>query len=227
MTGPQVFRVALDMPLRRLFDYLAPQDAGLSPLACAPSPGPGDPAAWADPTAAPTPAASAHLIHPGTRVRVPFGRQRLVGVVMEIADSSELPPERLKPILEVLDPQPILDPAALGLLRWAAEYYHHPVGEVVSAAMPKALRLGASTSTTEERWSLTADGHEAHRQGEPKRAPKQRKLLDFLAAHDAATADALTEHVPNWREAARQLVARSWIGSKDIEPAATDTPTAT
>ena len=25
MTGPQVFRVALDMPLRRLFDYLAPE----------------------------------------------------------------------------------------------------------------------------------------------------------------------------------------------------------
>jgi len=41
----------------------------------------------------------------GTRVRVPFGRQRLIGVVMEIADSSDLPLERLKPILEVLDPR--------------------------------------------------------------------------------------------------------------------------
>ena len=158
MTGPQVFRVALDMPLRRVFDYLAPKAR-----------------------------TAASRAEPGTRVRVPFGRQRLVGVVMEVADSSDLPAERLKPILEVLDPQPILDPAALGLLRWAAEYYHHPIGEVVSAAMPKALRLGASTSTTEERWSVTADGHDAHQRGEPKRAPKQRKLLEFFVAHDAAS----------------------------------------
>ena len=127
-------------------------------------------------------------------------------------------------VLEVLDRQPILDPAALGLLRWAAEYYHHPLGEVVAAAMPKALRLGASTSTTEERWSVTADGHDAHQRGEPKRAPKQRKLLEFLAAHDAASADVLTEQVPNWREAARQLVARGWIESIEVSPETKDSP---
>jgi primosomal protein N' (replication factor Y) len=146
-------------------------------------------------------------------VRVPFGRQRLVGIVLEAASSSDLPSERLKPILEVLDPRPILDGAALGLLRWAADYYHHPIGEVISAALPKALRLGASSSSTEERWSATAQGHEAHQRGEPKRAPKQRKLLEFLVARDAETADILTEHVPNWRDAARPLLARGWIGS--------------
>src|SRR5262245_24086387 len=135
MTGPEVFRVALDMPLRRAFDYLPPKGGGSIP--------------------------------PGSRVRVPFGRQRLVAVVLESASSSDLPPERLKPILEVLDPAPILDAGLMGLLRWAADYYHHPVGEVFSAALPKALRLGASASTTEERWTATAEGHEAHGRGEP------------------------------------------------------------
>src|SRR6185503_1968622 len=110
MTAACVFRVALDTPLRRLFDYLPP----------------------AEQTA----------IAPGMRVRVPFGRQRLIGIVIETASSSELPQERLKPILEVLDPRPVLDASALALLRWAAEYYHHPVGEVLSTALPKALRLG-------------------------------------------------------------------------------------
>jgi primosomal protein N' (replication factor Y) len=190
MTGPQVVRVALDMPLRRVFDYLLPKTS--------------------------PPAAQ---IAPGTRVRVPFGRQKLVGVVMENAASSDVPEERLKSILEVLDPQPILDVPALGLLRWAAEYYHHPIGEVLSAALPKALRLGASASTTEERWSVTADGHGAYDSGEPHRAPKQRKLLEFLVAHDGITADALTEQMPSWREAARPLVARGWIGSLDTPPA--------
>src|SRR5262245_14407950 len=149
MTGLQVFRVALDTPLRRAFDYLPP--------------------------------AGGVAIEPGTRVRVPFGRQRLIGVVLEVASSSDLPAERLKPVLEVLDSQPILDSGLLGLLRWAADYYHHPIGEVMSAGMPKALRLGASASTTQERWSLTAAGHQAHARGEPRRAPKQRRLLEYLA----------------------------------------------
>ena len=160
MTGPQVFRVALDMPLRRLFDYLAPEAGPLAgdvrtvnPLVTGSIPVVGTESRAADGGAG-APAG----IQPGMRIRVPFGRQRLVGVIMEIADSSDLPADRLKPILEVLDPQPILDPAALGLLRWAAEYYHHPIGEVIAAAMPKALRLGASTSSKEERWSLTAAG---------------------------------------------------------------------
>ena len=43
----------------------------------------------------------------GTRVRVPFGRQRLIGIAMETTSGSELPHERLKPVLETLDAQPI------------------------------------------------------------------------------------------------------------------------
>jgi len=107
--------VALDTPLRRLFDYLPPASPG-----------------------------ALQLPAPGSRVRVPFGRQRLVGVVLASADTSEVPPGRLKPILEVLDPKPVLDAAALELLGWAARYYHHPIGEVLAGALPKALRLGAS-----------------------------------------------------------------------------------
>ena len=103
MTVARVFRVALDMPLKRLFDYLPPA---------------------ALPSGLP--------IEPGVRVRVPFGHQRLVGVVMETAAVSDVPQERLKSILEILDPSPVLDNSALQLLRWAAEYYHHPIGEVLA-----------------------------------------------------------------------------------------------
>src|SRR5581483_7857 len=161
---------------------------------------------------------------PGTRVRVPFGRQRLVGVVLEGASSSELPWDRLKPMLEVLDPSPILDPGLLALLRWAADYYHHPIGEVISTALPKALRLGASASTTEERWTATAQGHEALGRGEPKRAPKQRKLLELLVREGGAMAAHLTELLPHWRDAARQLAARGWIGSMEVTPETADSP---
>jgi primosomal protein N' (replication factor Y) len=192
-TVDRIYRVALDTPVRRLFDYLPPPSPPL-PL-------------------------------PGARVRVPFGRQHLVGIVVETAVTSDLPEERIKPILQVLDPQPILDPQALGLLRWAAEYYHHPLGQAIAAALPKALRLGASPSTTHRQWSLTPKGHEAHAQGEPRRAPKQRKLLELVAHHAGLLEEALDEQLPQWRDAARQLVRRGWIESSDVPESSGDEPT--
>jgi primosomal protein N' (replication factor Y) len=211
MIGRRIFRVALDTPLRRLFDYLPAEAAPTAAVHGT------QPAAVAS-------AVSTRVPTPGARVRVPFGRQRLVGIVMEIADSSDLPDERLKPILEVLDSKPILDSSALGLLRWAADYYHHPIGEVVSAALPKSLRLGATAATIEERWRATADGREAHALGEPRRAPKQRQLLSHLVEHQDITADTLGEQMPNWRETGRSLVARGWADSMEIPEEATDEP---
>jgi primosomal protein N' (replication factor Y) len=196
MSSVPVVRVALPTPLRRLFDYRA----GLSGITAEP-------------------------IGPGMRVLVPFGRQRLVGIAMEAAARSELPDERLKPVLECLDPRPIFDPAALALLGWAADYYHHPVGEVLAAALPKALRLGARLETIEERWILTPEGLEAHASGEPRRAPRQRQLVIVLAEQAAAaaagieavagvtglTAAELDGRLESWRDAARALIARGWV----------------
>jgi primosomal protein N' (replication factor Y) (superfamily II helicase) len=89
-----IVRVALDTPLRRLFDYLPPLQPSVPPA-------------------------------PGARVRIPFGRQRRVGIVAELSGHSEVSAARLKPVLEVLDPTPVLDAALLALLHWAADYYHH------------------------------------------------------------------------------------------------------
>ncbi len=208
MTLPRVFRIALDMPLRRLFDYLPPQS------------GPG--AAHAAHAVA---HAAAHAsIEPGMRVLVPFGRQRLVGLVMASAESSDVPAARLKSILAVLDARPVLDPPALALLEWAADYYLHPIGEALAAALPKSLRMGASAIDTHEQWGLTPEGREAYARGEPQRAPKQRELLGFLAEHDGSAVDALNERLPTWKDAARSLIARGWIAATQIAAAISNEP---
>ena len=181
-----MLRVALDTPLRRLFDYLPPP-AVLAPAG----------------------------VSAGMRVRVPFGRQRLIGVVMASAARSDIDPGRLKPVLEVLDADPVLEPSALALLTWAAEYYHHPIGEVVAGALPRALRLGAPARALEERWVVSAAGAVSHAAGEPRRAPRQRALLDLLVREGGATAECLDAHSPGWREAARALLARGWLASSE------------
>ncbi|MBV8909568.1 MAG: primosomal protein N' [Gammaproteobacteria bacterium] len=181
-SSPHILRVALDTPARPLFDYLPPLGEGESALPAV-----------------------------GARVRVPFGRRRLIGVVLAVADSSDLPPARLRPILEVLDPNPVLDAAALALLRWAAEYYHHPLGQVIASALPKALRRGAPATPTEDRWSLTQAGAAAAAAGEPRRAPRQRAVLDLLGSRGACAAAELETIDPGWRNAARLLVRRGWV----------------
>jgi primosomal protein N' (replication factor Y) len=183
MTAP-VLRIALDTPLRRLFDYLPPP-------------------------------AQAGAGEVGQRVRVPFGRQRLIGLVMEQADSSELPAARLKSVLEVLDAEPVLDRSAVELLRWAADYYHHPIGEVIAAAIPKALRSGAPIVAVEERWAATPEGADACAKGEPRRAPKQRELLALLVERAGVGASELSQRIEKWQDAARALAKRGWIASSE------------
>lgn len=76
----------------------------------------------------------------GCRVKVPFVRKKVVGIVLAHKKKSDY--ENLKSVLEVLDDEPILSATMLDFLFWAAKYYHHPIGEVISAALPKNLRLG-------------------------------------------------------------------------------------
>src|SRR4029077_16304362 len=96
---------------------------------------------------------------PGTRVRVPFGRGERVGIVVEHASASALAPAKLKPIREVLDAAAPLGPELMHSLRWAADYYHHPIGEVLTPALPAVLREGRSLDEPPERaWRLTEKG---------------------------------------------------------------------
>jgi primosomal protein N' (replication factor Y) len=185
MSAAAVWRVALDMPLRRPFDYLPPAGDVKSRVA------------------------------PGVRVRVPFGRRRLIGVVTEAAAHSEIPAQRLRAILDVLDAEPVLDAAMLGLLLWAADYYHHPIGEVLAAALPKALRLGAATRAVRTRWVPTSAGRAASASGAPARAPQQRRALLQLVEQDGASAEGLAALGSAWRPAVRALVRRGWITTVD------------
>ncbi len=115
MTSATILRVALDTPVRRLFDYLPPAP-GKQPAAALGAPLPsGSPVA-------------------GQRVAVPFGRQRLVGVIVATDTRSDVPAEKLRHAHELLDAQPVFDAPLLDLLRWASDYYHHPLGEVAAAA---------------------------------------------------------------------------------------------
>src|SRR5919106_4009012 len=80
------------------------------------------------------------LAEVGQRVLVPFGKKTAVGVIIELALNSTVPPERLKGVLKVLREGPALTAADLELLRFASDYYHHPLGAVVVGSLRAGLR---------------------------------------------------------------------------------------
>lgn len=184
-----ILQVALDTPLRRVFDYRPPVTLSVQELAA---------------------------LRVGTRVRVPFGRRQLIGVLVRIATQSAVPLDKLKPALEILDAQPILDLHTFDLLRWAAEYYHHPIGEVFAAALPASLRTGQPAYTRTESWSLSETGRRELSAPSDRRAPQQRALLAWLGTKGRATTETLGE---NFKPALWQALAkRGWIAAENLEP---------
>jgi len=76
----------------------------------------------------------------GIRVIVPFGRRRLVGVVVASGVTPVLPEVQLRDVARVLDDLPPLPEDWLQLTRFAAGYYQRPLGQVMLPAIPGPLR---------------------------------------------------------------------------------------
>ena len=78
----------------------------------------------------------------GQRVLVPLRNQRVTGYLWEeIPDPG--PDQPIKLIEQILDPQPFFTPSLRALLSWVSRYYHHPLGQVVKAALPPGLAVSS------------------------------------------------------------------------------------
>lgn len=73
----------------------------------------------------------------GARVLVEFGRRTVIGWIVEL--HSRPPGRESKPLLDILDTEPLLVAADLKLCRWIAGYYLAPLGEVIRAAQSPGL----------------------------------------------------------------------------------------
>jgi primosomal protein N' (replication factor Y) (superfamily II helicase) len=160
------------------------------------------------------PAGHVGAIAAGSRVQVPFGRQQLIGMVVGHAATSSLAADKLKPITSLLDTEPLLDAGLIELLDRAADYYHHPLAELIDAALPRRLREGAPVEALEEYLQLTAAGVAAVAAGEPRRAQRQRAVLTALhAAGGDLPVTELAAQGAGWRAAATQLARHGWLQS--------------
>lgn len=116
----------------------------------------------------------------GCRVRVPFGKQERIGIVTAVSERSELPLDELKPVAEVLDAEPVFSASVWRLLLWAADYYHHPIGDVLFHALPIVLRQGKPASAAPMWYWFATEQGQAVDINSLKRSPKQQQALAAL-----------------------------------------------
>lgn len=183
-----VFRIALPVPTRGVYDYLPPSKL------------------------------TSQQAEPGMRCLVPFGKRQLLGVLVSVNKGSEVAESRLRKVVECLDDEPLIDLSTLKLLKWASDYYHHPLGEVMQMAFPNLLRGKIAVPSSEQTvWSLTESGKSIDPES-LKRAPKQVELLDRLRKFvDGISEQVLTEVESNWRRAMKALQEKGLVRSHQQE----------
>jgi len=176
-----ILRVALDVPLPKLFDYRT------------------DEATRAD---------------VGYRVLVPFGKKRLVGLIVEVAADSDVPASRLRAAEKILRDVPPLEHEWLELVKFCSGYYQRPLGDVVAAALPPRLRRLQAIPELPATYAITASGSEALA-ALPARQRRMRALLEQLRQEPRGGPAIAAE-----LRGARALIARGleagWVA--EVEP---------
>jgi primosomal protein N' (replication factor Y) (superfamily II helicase) len=146
----------------------------------------------------------------GMRVLVPFGRKLLTGYVVGIPDPAQIGKMKLRPVRNLLDPEPAIPAALVETALWVARYYFAPPGEVFRALFPAGTQISG-----ERRVSLAPKAATLLRGGLRPLGlrPQEYAILNALAAEEALTVRQLADRaalsdVDAWIDS---LAAARWI----------------
>lgn len=157
----------------------------------------------------------------GARVLAPFGKRIAVGIILEIASSSQVAIQNLKSITRILRDVPVFSPADIQLMRFAAEYYHYPLGAVVMSTLPIGLRQVRRQPPKALRpllhFALTDAGASVAIDSLSKRALTQRRLLALFQQKHALDPDTIRACAPTAIVVLKQLVALGYV-SEHVGP---------
>ncbi|MBI3160880.1 MAG: primosomal protein N' [Chloroflexi bacterium] len=149
----------------------------------------------------------AQSIQHGCLVTVPFGNQTVQGVIVEFADSPSVP--NPKPILDLLDPAPVLTPPQLALAILLADTTLNPLASIVSLMIPTGLSQQADIN-----YELRIVNYDASSSKVAARLVNLLKERGFLRGRQIDSHFAKVD----WRKTAQSLVKKGIISSKHVLP---------
>ena len=169
------------------------------------------------------PESLAGQVVPGVRVEVPFTRSNrpTEGIVLALAGESSF--EKLKPVLSVLDDEPLLDRNLLSLAMWMRERFFCTVYEAVKAILPAGFWFKGGKRRVNEKYvsmaALAVPAEEAAEATARKRgkAPQQAELLRTLCSTGRVPVSELIEFTGASRQSLRALVNQGFVVLEDEE----------
>jgi len=154
----------------------------------------------------------------GARVKVPFGRRTLVGIVIELKSDSDYPRDKLKPVLQLLDSEPLFDENLWATLSWLASYYLAPIGLVIDAAIPVRLRQGKPLVPARKKfWKLSEIGQNSPIE-ELQRSPLQSAIAQRFMLSSQLSSEDFKNDSSSWRQAVTALVKKQWLEEFEQTP---------
>lgn len=146
----------------------------------------------------------------GRCVTVPFGRGTRTGVILDLPETSEVPPERLKPLAHVERGLPALDAHWRALFAFACRYYHAPPGDLLTLALPAGVRSAPEAAQkTPDPWLALAPAGEAA-QFEVARPSRARALLAQVVQTTLPQRKSALRTLPDGA-AVGELLRRGWL----------------
>ena len=139
-------------------------------------------------------------IQVGQRVEAPFGRNNKLekgfcvdaDVPLENSFAAQDKGHKLKTVISVLDKEPLLDTELMDLAKWISGYYVCPLGQVLAAMVPAAVKKGAGVKTQQSVY-LTIDTAEAEKTIDQLRGKKQKLIIKYLLKMEAFNSDSAIE----------------------------------
>ena len=155
---------------------------------------------------------SAELI--GRRIVVPFRNRAMVGVGLGVtAQKPEI--ERVREIVELLDPMPALPPRLVELGRWVSGYYVAPVGETFRAMLPPPVEV-----RHEREFSLTEAGreylHDLALDGVKKAEIADLALLQLFENGGKPLAGRRLRKLPGGEAAIERLMRLGYLEAREV-----------
>ena len=119
---------------------------------------------------------------PGMRVHVPFGRQkRIEGVVVDLVEDCDLPPERVRDVSDTLEDYPAILPALLDLAKAIKATSFCTLAQALRLMIPAQMRGERIAERTKEYAVLTVDpAVRAQVLSSQSRAPKRAAVMKLL-----------------------------------------------
>ncbi len=117
------------------------------------------------------------IVRPGHLVLVPFGRRQVAGVVAALVSQADV--EEVKPVLRLLEPEPVLLPPQIALAEWLAAHVLCHRAAALRCFLPPGWRRGAARPLWRRVLRLDPRADDAGGDAAAL-TPRQRAVLDFL-----------------------------------------------